>query len=548
MNHNISIICPLFETSSGKVYLAEEMVQNNSILKYFAFEFRKDYVEKGYFFDEVQIIKNTKKPRQFRNYQKMYKNQLFLFNYIEGEFFDKIILVNVKLQKSFENTEIKIYLKQLLEALYELHSNKIPGRLFSVQNILQTQTSKRMILMDFGFGSRINQDQLDILAPPEYLESLIEKNNNLLYNSYENDKVFDLKFDSWLVGAFLYNLIKLRPINHIKSQQNTFERYKYDEKEQYLQHLKKMKFIPCQTSRYNQNLCSFVQDLLTYNKEKRLSFFQIYQHEYIQNLQIEEQNKYLKFYKNLSTILDQKFKPDYQSVIMKQLKFENKKFDTFWLQKQLDYFKCFILEETEEKIINLLPRYIHPYEYIFAYFVKKMHLLILRETNHYSQSDQYQNKLDQDCQIFLQQFSKDLLKSIEIFEYIDKLTKQLIEMFRQHCYIHLNKNSKLSQNIKKSILDDYNQNHSMLLNSQEFFENGYFEALEILFQYINQLKVQDEISEELQQFQKQIYICIIITSLDVENFQQIFREVLPENQQIKPSDILINFGFVGHNC
>ncbi|CAD8069927.1 unnamed protein product [Paramecium sonneborni] len=602
MNHKITIICPLFETGSGKVYLAEEVIQNSQIIKYFAFEFRQDYVEKGYFLEGVKILKNLKKSSLFRNYQYMYKSlpqEIFLFDYIEGEFLEKKIMENNKQLKSFDNSEIQTYLKQLLEALYELHSNKIPGRLFSVQNILYSQASKRLILMDFGFGCEINQEKLDILAPPEYLESLIEKK--------QNDQEFDLKFDSWLVGAFLYNLIKLKPINIIEIQKNTLEKLKYDRKEQYLQYLKQKKTISCYTSRYNINLCYFVESLLTYNKEQRLSFYEIYQHQYIQSLQIEEEKKYLNFYKNISMISDyfqvvstdqlkgpnenteihiqqgnqqkqksqftssvdsqqkQKQKPriieispiknqkinkkfpDYQSVIMKQPVFQNKKFDNFFLQIQLDYLRCCILAETAEKIITLLPRYKYPFEYVLAYFVKKMHLMILRETDHYLKSDFYKNNYDLDWQAFLKDYSKDLLICPEISYYCDKLMKEIIEMFRDHCYIHLQGNSELSETLKKSLSNSLAQNHNIIFTSEEFLDKGYSEALEILFECVNQIRAQNDKSEELQLFQKQIYICITITSINLENFQQTFREMLPENQQIKPRDIILHLRLSSHN-
>ncbi|CAD8074463.1 unnamed protein product [Paramecium sonneborni] len=582
MNQQIAILYQLQETGSGKLYLAEEKVQNNVSIKYYAFDLQQ-LQNKGYLIEEDKFVKKSKKRSYFRNYLKMHLNPpLFLFeHYLDGDFLDQKIIENFRNKKSFEKTEIQSYLKQLLEALFQLHQTSIPGRLFSVQNILLIKSTQKIVLMDFGFGPNIKQDNLDILAPPEFLEKLIQKNSDNLLE-------FDLKFDSWLVGAFLYNLIKLRSINYFEGKLNYQDRCKYDQLEQYYEYLKKIEFIECKTQRYNPILCEFVQSLLTCNKDKRLSFFDIYQHPYVRSLQIDGIKEYEDFYSKQKDIIDyfkiaiesdklnmpldsynnsnqssasnssqnsrqtqqQRVKIteiiqslDYCSVIMKQPFFSNKRFDSFWLKIQLDYLKCYILADTEQKILSLFPKYKLPFDQVIAYYIKKMHYLVLKEINFYLNSDTYQNKSDQDWESFLLQYQKELLKQEEVIQYLENLKKDLISIFNLHC--NLRDQSKIPEKLRTFIHDDQSRNLNINISSIEFYVQGYSEAVDLLRQNIYQLIISDEKNQELFKFMNQISLCVsITTSFNQETFQEQFQGLYKENETVKPKDLVnyIKFG------
>ncbi|CAD8058215.1 unnamed protein product [Paramecium primaurelia] len=604
MNYSITILYQALTTSSGKVFLIEEKSYNTSI-KYYAFQFQqKEIIEKS-LIQQTKILQKSKYQHLFRKYQKMLlKNQqieqeLYLFDYHEGsQFLDQKVLDYGKNKKSFEYPEINQYIKQLLLALYELHKNQIPGRVFSVYNILVIQPNDRLVLMDFGFEPDIQQDQLDILAPPEYLEEII--------NQKQKNNQFDLKFDSWLVGAFLYHLIKFKSINQIEVSKNTYERFKYDKKEKFYEYLSKIQFIPCQTQRYKESLLSFVQSLLTCDPNKRLSFYEIYQHKYIQELNIEgvyqciefykkfeqikdllndviitkdfkndvfdtndfgpvssnlhpSEAKSLEFPKNLEMIYTEEAKPkqqiqiipkiidqisntncpDYLNIIMNKPQFSNPRFQDYWLQIQLDCLRCYILANTVDRIQTVFKKYKHPFDKLFAYIIKKMHYLILREFNNYLKSDFFQNKSDQNWSTFKEQHKKDLFKSDLINSYLEKLVTELIKDFQQ---IKLDQDPPLPEIIKKSLKDDKDQNYNMIYNSLEFYLNGYSEALQTLFQFINSQTIQNqEQSDELNQFKKLVYFCVDINiSFQPQHFQEQFKGLASQNQKVQPRDI-INF-------
>ena len=64
--------------------------------------------------------------------------------------------------------------------------------------------------MDFGFCPALLSSDFSYLFPPE-LDYISQKNT-----SFQNLEVYTSKLDSWLLGAFLYHLVKLNPINMAK--------------------------------------------------------------------------------------------------------------------------------------------------------------------------------------------------------------------------------------------------------------------------------------------------------------------------------------------
>jgi serine/threonine protein kinase len=68
-------------------------------------------------------------------------------------------------------------------------------------------------MMDFGFCPALLESDFSYLFPPE-LDYISQKNT-----SFQNLEVYTSKLDSWLLGAFLYHLVKLNPIS--KAERNS---------------------------------------------------------------------------------------------------------------------------------------------------------------------------------------------------------------------------------------------------------------------------------------------------------------------------------------
>ncbi|CAK81660.1 unnamed protein product (macronuclear) [Paramecium tetraurelia] len=288
---NFNLKYKLLETNAGILYQAEEENERQKI-NYYAYDLSPDFQERC--FKEEAKIENCKSIRQHVK-QILYQNKpRILFQYQDGLTLDRIIQEYRAKKESIAFTEIRLYLIQILDTLYHLHSHYILGRVFSTKNILDCQG--QILFLDFGFGPKIMEQNVDLIAPPEIIESVfLEREQS--HNQY------NMKVDSWLLGAVLYHLVKLSPINTIEIEKGKVKCMQFKDTPAYSAYLnnrinQNIKHIEALTDRYDKEFCYFIQGLLTYDPNSRLSFLQIYKHSFIQNLKIPNYQTYLQFYEN----------------------------------------------------------------------------------------------------------------------------------------------------------------------------------------------------------------------------------------------------------
>ncbi|CAK68994.1 unnamed protein product (macronuclear) [Paramecium tetraurelia] len=284
----------LSETNSGTLYQMEEESDQRKETFYaydFSSEF-KDQVLK----DEESLLINCNSVRHFVE-QIMHQNKkYYLFKFLEGQTLDKEIQSFRGKKQSIKLDTIKLYLTQILETLYQLHQKQILGRVFSTKNIMVCDG--QIVFMDFGFGPKFLTANLDLIAPPEIIEKFVE--NQPIESNY------DIKVDSWLLGAVLFHLAKLRPISHIV-EENRVKIMVLNDIKEYSEYLKiQMQgqgqgWINAKTDRYPEEFCQFIQGLLTYKPQDRFSFKQIYENSFIKSLNLAKQQEYLTFYTNLQS-------------------------------------------------------------------------------------------------------------------------------------------------------------------------------------------------------------------------------------------------------
>ncbi|CAD8060715.1 unnamed protein product [Paramecium primaurelia] len=273
-------------SNTGLLYKLEE--ENEITINYYAYELSSNFQE-TYLKDEEKI-KNFKTIRQFVKQINYQNKKYILFKYQDGESLDRKIFQFRGRQESINFETIKLYLIQMLDTLQKLHQSNILGRIFSTKNILDCQG--QILFMDFGFGPNIIEQNLDLIAPPEVIIRFLEKEGHQIYN---------MKVDSWLLGAVLYHLVKLSPINTIEIEGGKGKVMLQKDAHEYFSYLSKQiqnqkKCIDVITGRYSPEFCQFIQGLLTYNPDERFSFLQIYQHNFIKKLGISNYEKYLQFY------------------------------------------------------------------------------------------------------------------------------------------------------------------------------------------------------------------------------------------------------------
>ncbi|CAD8064851.1 unnamed protein product [Paramecium sonneborni] len=290
--NKLNIKFEIFTSNTGTLYQVEEEFEKKKT-NYYAYNVQSNFQQYS-LKKEEQLLKNCKSLRQYVKQIDFNNQKYILFEYVEGE------NLETKIKKHRGNTEsisfelIKHYLTQILDTLYQLHQKNILGRVFSTRNILDCRG--QLHFMDFGFGPKLMNQTSDIIVPPEIVKILREEQSPLIYN---------IKIDSWLLGAVLFHLVKLRPINAIEQNDTTkTKRMFYKDINEYANYLKiqmdKSKCIDADTDRYPKEFCQFIQGLLTYNMNDRFSFSQIYNNQFIKSLNLPKYQNYLRFYENFN--------------------------------------------------------------------------------------------------------------------------------------------------------------------------------------------------------------------------------------------------------
>ncbi|CAK77125.1 unnamed protein product (macronuclear) [Paramecium tetraurelia] len=450
------LIISKIDSHSGEFYLMEEK-QYETTEQYFALFLSNNY-KKEYLLDEREQKDNIQKVRQIRHFLKMIEiNQqyYYLFRYVKGERIQDFI-VKMRCQlKTINQDIIDSFVIQILEALFQLHKLNILGRIFSAENIINNYGT--LVLMDFGFGPDIKQDHLDILASPEQIRELLDQNSQIQKINYSA-----LKIDSWLLGAFLYHLVKLRPINSVQNKNvpNKMQIFKYTDLVYYNSYIqeqcKSSDYINAQTNRYKQTLIDFIHGLLTYNTQKRLSFLEIHQSEYIKSLKLNKSDEYINFYTNFQEVeiiekliirggISQSFvlnsgllQGQYDLLISSPVKINGKqdtpnekeleslhitlpytasfiqdsKYYDIWKQINLEQFRYFILNDTADQIKAEYPEGCYKLSLVAQYALRKQSYIILQDLIQKIQSSDYpwQGSLVTNWQNFKQENKFQFLK------------------------------------------------------------------------------------------------------------------------------------------
>ncbi|CAD8145210.1 unnamed protein product [Paramecium octaurelia] len=532
-------------THSGCFYEMEEKTQK---VLFFALSLSNQFHQKS-LEDEINnktTIQKTKLLRHYLNCLDLNK-KYYIFDFIKGHPISKVIQIYGAKRESIPIEKIHHYLRQLLEALHQLHKLNILGRVFSTENIIELQDNS-ITLMDFGFGPELRQPQFNLLAPPEVIQSLED-------NIGQGIK-YGIEIDLWLLGAFLFHLVTLKPINLVK-ENNQLKSDTYSQIKHYNSFLQKqkknyknIKVESCYPIELNQ----FIESLLRYDSNERLSFLNVYQSSYIQKeLRLRNCDELIQFYQklNLTPIqekillrdgvdsnkflqtsdlqqisdnkslqqeeqtsnLDQKLKIplnlQFDSVVSQNkdqndqininalklpLKMQNEiggKFERIFNIINLEQFRFVILINTAEEVVFLLSNkqfgQINYIEYVF----KKMAYLLMIEIVEKLNSQNSQWIINQEEWSAFQQLDTKLTLIQKINSNIKEILIQLKNL-HEICYKALTQDQLIDENIRQSVEQDkhmFLNNKSLDSNifgctSSEFLKKGFRNMTQYLYNYL----------------------------------------------------------------
>ena len=268
--------------SFGEVYLTKKEKDPNSYATK-VMEISKINLQEmnKYILNEIKIMKELKDNENIIHLHDLIrtKNNLYIImDYCNGGSLNEI-LNNYKLKygKPFSQEIVQYFMSQILKGLIYVHSKKIIHRDLKLDNILlnfeNIEDKKNLNLLaskvkiiDFGLAT-VDKGQT-IAGSPLYMDPLILKKYNKA-GGQEKLQEYDEKADIWSLGAICYQLVvgeTLFNVNNMKLLLEKVEKGDYS--------------IPIYYD-FSKELISFLNSMLQYEGEKRLSAEQLYNHPFI---------------------------------------------------------------------------------------------------------------------------------------------------------------------------------------------------------------------------------------------------------------------------
>ena len=180
--------------------------------------------------------------------------------------------------KPFPETIVQYLMKQILNAMNYLHTNKIIHRDLKLDNILvnfpsdQDKKSLNMMktvvkLIDFGFATKLRLSKANltytVLGTPTYMEPQLLNN----METKTRNQGYDEKADIWSLGALCYELLEGHMTFSGRSMEELYQKVKEGNYS-----------LPLTSSK---EAVSFINAMLQYDPNKRLSTSELLKHDFI---------------------------------------------------------------------------------------------------------------------------------------------------------------------------------------------------------------------------------------------------------------------------
>ena len=232
--------------------------------------------------NEVTILERIKHPNIIKLIQaKKTKSYCYIITeYINGgDIYENLNKYKFFYRMPFTEEIVQYLMRQIVDAVNYLHSNKIIHRDLKLENILLNYPTKhdkntlnilstKAKIIDFGFATRLRNSKSNItfsvLGSPSNMDpKLLKYFESDEYNQYG----YDEKLDIWSLGALCYEMIT----GHM-----TFDGQNVDELKQNVN--KGIYYLPLTLSK---ECISFVNAMLQYDPNKRLSAKELLNHDFL---------------------------------------------------------------------------------------------------------------------------------------------------------------------------------------------------------------------------------------------------------------------------
>ena len=238
---------------------------------------------KKYFNNEIYILKQVNHPNIIKLYEiKQTLNNFYLvFDLCNGGGLSNCLEKYMKQNKKPFTQEIaQSIIRQLVSGLQYLHNNKILHRDLKLDNVLLHFNSEedknnfnllkaQVKIIDFGFARYLENDSLaqsvlgsPINMDPQILAKMRKIDNNQSFG-------YDQKADIWSLGTICYEMLIGVP---------PFDATSYEE---LVSKIQKGNYKIPKNLKLSKEAISFINGMLQYNPEKRLSIDQLANHNFL---------------------------------------------------------------------------------------------------------------------------------------------------------------------------------------------------------------------------------------------------------------------------
>ena len=267
----------------GEVYLTS---RKGDPKKYATKKLDREEIESGegikYLRNEIVILQYLNHPNivKFQEVKKTKHHYYIIMEYCNGGELSKALEKYVnKYGKPFPEELVQHFMRQIISAFKYIHERKVIHRDVKLDNILlhfeNEEDLKNFDLMkatvkiiDFGFACKISKTglQYTVLGSPINMDPIILKKLN---SSTKKSKQlgYSEKADIWSIGTICYEMVIGRPVYDAEDMDDLVEKVEDGSYK-----------VPTSMSH---ELVSFLNAMLQYNSEHRLTASQLSRHDFI---------------------------------------------------------------------------------------------------------------------------------------------------------------------------------------------------------------------------------------------------------------------------
>ena len=267
--------------SFGKVYLTK---RDNDPMIYAAkvLEINATKEMEKYLLNEIKIMKQLKNNENIIHLYELFKTNnhyYFILEYCNGGSLSNILNeYKLKYGKPFPQDVIQFYMTQIVKGVKYIHENNFIHRDLKLDNILVNfdnigdknnlnLLASKIKIIDFGLATYKNNAKT-LVGSPIYMDPKILRKYDKA-GGYDKLQSYDEKADIWSLGAICYEMLTGDTLFNVVTLQQLLEKV---EKGDYK--------IPLYVD-LSKEIISFLNCMLQYNGEKRLSAEELLNHPFL---------------------------------------------------------------------------------------------------------------------------------------------------------------------------------------------------------------------------------------------------------------------------